>query len=598
MPTKKNKQIQINYTNRDFESVKKELVQIAERFYPDTFRDFSEASFGSMMLDSVAYVSDQLSFYIDYNLNEAFLDTSFQYNNVVRHGESLGYKFSERSSTFGKVALFVVVPAASNALGPATNYIPILLRGTSFTAASGLSFILTENVDFSDPRNKTVVAATDQTTGAPSSFAIKAYGTVVSGLFGQEKITVGAFEKFKRIKLNSKNIVEIISVIDSNGNEYFEVDYLAQDYVYEEAGNNNFKNDNVPSILRPKLVQRKFITQNERRSTFLQFGSGQLIDEAVFSQPVEVAANVFGKSYTTSKTFDPTRIHKNSSFGIVPSNTTLTVTFRTTNRNNENVVVGGLNSVSRVLMEFKDRQNLSNSIVATVQNSVEVYNEEPIKGNEPIPTSSELKEQVLSSFPTQERAVTRKDYENLVYRMPRKFGAVRKVSVQRDPSSQKRNLNMYVISTDSFGKLISTNDTIKKNLKTWLNEYRMINDTIDILDTKILNFGVDFTIRVKLDYNKFDVLQKCVEALKQHFSEMYSIGERLEISSVFTKLNTIEGVLDTTSVRIVNKTGGIYSNIAFDMENNTDPTGSYVLCPKNCIFELKYPDLDVKGKIR
>jgi hypothetical protein len=126
----------------------------------------------------------------------------------------------------------------------------------------------------------------------------------------------------------------------------------------------------------------------------------------------------------------------------------------------------------------------------------------------------------------------------------------------------------------------------------------MINDTIDILDTKILNFGVDFTIRVKLDYNKFDVLQKCVEALKQHFSEMYSIGERLEISSVFTKLNTIEGVLDTTSVRIVNKTGGIYSNIAFDMENNTDPTGSYVLCPKNCIFELKYPDLDVKGKIR
>ena len=149
MATKKNKQIQINYTNRDFESVKKELVQIAERFYPDTLRDFSEASFGSMMLDSVAYVSDQLSFYIDYNLNEAFLDTSFQYNNVVRHGESLGYKFSERSSTFGKTALFVVVPAASNALGPATNYIPILLRGTSFTAASGLSFILTENVDFS-----------------------------------------------------------------------------------------------------------------------------------------------------------------------------------------------------------------------------------------------------------------------------------------------------------------------------------------------------------------------------------------------------------------------------------------------------------------
>ena len=180
MATKKNKQVQINYTNRDFESVKKDLVQIAERFYPDTFKDFSEASFGSMVLDSVAYVADQLSFYVDYNLNESFLDSSFQYNNVIRHGESLGYKFSERGSTFGKVALFVVVPAASNAIGPATNYIPILLRGTSFNSRNGLSFILTENVDFSNPRNKTVVAATDPTSGAPTSYAIKAYGTARS----------------------------------------------------------------------------------------------------------------------------------------------------------------------------------------------------------------------------------------------------------------------------------------------------------------------------------------------------------------------------------------------------------------------------------
>jgi hypothetical protein len=461
-----------------------------------------------------------------------------------------------------------------------------------------LSFILTENVDFSNPRNKTVVAATDPTSGAPTSYAIKAYGTVVSGLFGQETVTVGDFEKFKRVKLNTKNIVEIISVIDSNGNEFFEVDYLAQDYVYEEVANNNFKNDNVPSILKPKLVQRKFVVQNERRATYLQFGSGQLIDESVYSEPIEVAASVFGKSYTTSKTFDPTRIHKNSSFGISPSNTTLTITFRTTNKDNSNVVVGGVNGVGRTLMDFKDRQNLSSPLVTSVINSLEVYNEEPIKGTEPIPSSSELKEQVLSSFPTQERAVTKKDYENLVYRMPRKFGAVRRVSVQKDPSSQKRNLNAYVISTDSFGKLTTTNSTIKNNLKTWLNEYRMINDTIDILDTFIINFGVEFTIRAKLNYNKYDVLQRCINKLREHFSTLNSIGEKIEISSVFTTLNTIDGVLDTTSVRIVNKSGGVYSTTVYNMEQNTDPTGSYVICPKNCIFELKYPDLDIKGKLR
>lgn len=593
-----NKKVQINYTNRDFQSVKNDLVKLAERFYPNNFKDFSEASFGSMVMDSVAYVSDQLSFYIDYNINETFLDTSFNYNNVIRHGESLGYKFSERVSTFGRVALFVVVPSATNGLGPATNYIPVLKRGTSFKASTGLSFILLENVDFSDPKNKVVVASTDSTTGAPTSYAIKTYGSVVSGQFGQEKVNVSDYQKFKRVRLNTKNIVEIISVVDSEGNEYYEVEYLAQDYVYEEVSNNNFQNDNVPSILKPKLVQRKFVVQNERRTTYLQFGSGQQVDESVYAEPIEVAASVFGKSYTTSNTFDPTRIHKNSSFGIVPSNTTLTVTFRTTNRDSGNVAVGGLKSVSSVLMDFKDRQNLANSLVQDVIDSLEVYNEEPISGFEPIPSSAELKLQIQDSFSTQERAVSRKDYENLAYRMPKKYGSIRKASVYRDPSSQKRNLNMYVISTDSNGKLVATNSTIKNNLKTWLNEHRMINDTIDILDTYIINFGVEFTIRTKLNYNKYDVLDKCLSSIRDLFKEQLSIGERMYISDVYTRLNLVDGVLDTVSIKILNKTGGVYSSLSFDMDKATDPTGNYIICPNNAIFELKYPELDIKGKLR
>ena len=166
----------INYTNRDYETIRQDLNQIAERFYPDTFQDFSEASFGSMMLDAVAYVGDQLSFYLDYNVNESFLDTSYQFNNIIRHGRVLGYKNSGRPSTFGTVALYILVPASETGIGPDTDYIPIVKRGTRFTSTNGLNFVLVEDIDMSESSNPVVVARTDTTTGAPTFFAIKSYG--------------------------------------------------------------------------------------------------------------------------------------------------------------------------------------------------------------------------------------------------------------------------------------------------------------------------------------------------------------------------------------------------------------------------------------
>ena len=241
--------IPINYTNREFSEIKSDLVEIAQRFYPDTFQDFSEGSFGSLMLDAVAYVGDQLSFYLDYNVNESFLDTANQFNNVVRHGNVLGYKYSGQSSTYGEVSVFVLVPASATGIGPDKRYMPILRRGTTFSAQNNSSYILTENVDFANPQNDVVVARVNDATGAPTYYAVKAAGTVVSGRYGTETISVGPFERFKKIKLRNSNVAEIISVIDKEGNEYFEVDYLSQDFVHREISNSNYKSDHVPSIL-------------------------------------------------------------------------------------------------------------------------------------------------------------------------------------------------------------------------------------------------------------------------------------------------------------------------------------------------------------
>ena len=598
MPKDSKKTVAIDYTSRDFSSIRDQLTQVAERFYPDTFQDFSEASFGAMMLDAVAYVGDQVSFYLDYNVNETFLDTSYQRDNVIRHGRILGYKDSGRPSTYGKVAMFVLVPASETGLGPDIRYIPVIKRGTRFTSQNGLNFVLTDNVDMAESSNPVVVATTDSTTGAPTQYAIKSYGNVVSGFFNVEEVECGAFERFKAVQLNSPNVSEIISVFDSDGNEYFEVEYLSQDTVFKELSNKNYKNDNTPSVIKPMLVNRKFITVFDGNGVTLQFGSGDELAAELVADPQDVAMDIFGKNYVTDTTFDPSRLVNNKYYGIVPQNTTLTIAYRQSNPLNSNVAATSLNTVASSLLEFEDASVLAGATLTTVRNSLEVINEEPIMGNVSNPSTAEIKQRIYDTFPTQNRAVTQQDYENLVYRMPAKFGSIKRCSVQKDPDSQKRNLNVYVVSEDPQRKLINTNTTIKTNLKTWLNHYRMINDTIDILDPFIINFGINFIIKPERNVDKFKVLDSCVVALSNEFSSPLFIGESISKSNIFNVLNSVSGVNDVVKVQIINKTSVNYSNVFFSISDNVSPDGDMIVCPKNAIFEMKFPEVDIKGKLR
>jgi len=588
----------INYTNRDYETIRDDLTQIAERFYPDTFQDFSQASFGAMMLDAVAYVGDQLSFYLDYNVNESFLDTSYQINNIIRHGRVMGYKNTGRPSTYGVVAMYVLVPASQVGLGPDTRFMPIIKRGTRFNSSNGSNFVLTEDVDVNRTSNPVVVARTDAATGAPTFYAIKVYGKVVSGFFNTETVEVGAFERFRRVQLTEPNISEIISVFDSEGNEYFEVENLSQDTVFKSLSNKNYKNDNVPSVIKPLLVNRKFVTIFDSNGVSLQFGSGDELAGDVVAEPQSLAMQVFGKSYVTDTSFDPSTLMSNKYYGIVPQNTSLTILFRQTNPTNSNVAAGSVNGVSSAIMEFEDLTDLAASSVDAVRSSLEVKNETPIVGDVSNPSSAEVKQRIYDTFPTQNRAVTQRDYENLVYRMPLNFGSIKRCSVQKDPDSQKRNLNVYVVSENPEGKLEQTNQTIKENIKTWLNHYRMINDTVDILDTFIINLGVNFVVKPEMNADKFKVLNDCVEALANEFSTPMFIGESLSLSRIFNILNNVPGVNDTVKARFINKNQSNYSNVFFSISENMSPDGDKLVCPKNAVFEIKFPEVDIKGKLR
>ena len=209
----------INYTSRDFESIKGDLENYAKRYYPTTFKDFSEASFGALMLDLVAYVGDQLSFYADFQANESFLDSAIRYDNVIRLSETLGYKNQGVAKSTGQVAIFMLVPVAANSRAPDLDYFPILQRGTIFSGDNGATYTLTSDVDFSDSNNEITVARTDNTTGNPTYFAVKAMGQVVSGQQYEEQLTVGDYQRFLKMSLNRANVTEIISIKDSQGNE-------------------------------------------------------------------------------------------------------------------------------------------------------------------------------------------------------------------------------------------------------------------------------------------------------------------------------------------------------------------------------------------
>ena len=592
----------INYTSRDFDSIRDDLINYTKRYYPDTFKDFSEASFGSLMLDTVAYVGDIMSFYLDYQVNEGFLDTASEYSNVLRLAKQMGYKFTGAQSTTGMVSVYAIIPASPTGLGPDNSYLPILKRNSTLTSKNGGSYILVEDMRFDDPANDIVVANVNTSTGAPTSYAIKAQGQVISGKLETVEIPIGAFQRFRTVEIPDSNAVEIISVFDSEGNEYFEVEYLTQDMIYKSVPNNDVNTKaNAPSLIRPFAANRRFVVNKDRDGMTMQFGSGttQDMNTSGLSDPANVVLRRFAKDYITDTTFDPTDLLGTDKMGIAPSDTTLIVNYRSNTINDASAAVGAITKVASPVFEFVNPIVANTTAASNVITSLEAFNEEPILGSVTNPSVEEIRMQALSVFPSQNRAVTGSDYEAIIYAMPGHLGAIKRCRVIRDQDSIKRNLNVFVVSEDSFGKLIVANSAIKENIKIHLNRYRMINDTVDILDAKIVNIGIDFEVIAADEIDRFEVLDNATTAIVNQFGgKAMFIGERFYITDVMSALNKVRGVADTVKVKLVSKRGSNYSSSTLNIDQFMSPDGRYLSVPDNVILEIKFPKIDIKGTVR
>jgi len=598
--TNSKKQLKIiNYAGRDFESIRNNLLDYVRRYYADSYKDFNTAGFGSLMLDTVSYVGDVLSFYLDYQVNETFLDTATEYQNVVKIARQLGYKYSVAFSSMGEAQFYISIPA--DGLGaPDSKYLPVLRSNSTFTAAGGQQFTLIDDVNFAAPTNQVIVNQINTNTGVPTHYAIKAVGRVISGRTERQVVPIGNFTKFRKIRLNHPTPTEILRVVDSEGHRYYEVDHLSQEIVFKAIRNNNADRDSVPSIMKAIPVTRRFTLEKIPGEAFLQFGygsEGQLTNEAV-ADPSKIVLQRHGRDYITQNDFDPTNLTETDKFGVGPSNTTLAITYRINTSADVNIGANALNSVGLPLLTFQNRQSLNGSIVSSVRKSLEVSNENPIVGDISIPNATELKQRVFSHYAAQNRAVTIEDYKALVYGMPPSFGSVKRCAFERDFDSFKRNLNMYVITSDPNGFLIPTTRTIKENLKIWLSHYKMINDTIDVRDAKVVNFGINFTVVADFEENRFNVVAAASNRLRNFYAKkQFDIGEALSVGNIYKELQRVPGVIDVLDVRLLQKQGGNYSETSFDFEANLSNDGRQLNAEHNTIFELKFSSSDIVGSV-
>lgn len=591
----------IKYTSRDFVSIKSDLIEFARRYYPDSYKDFNEASFGSLMIDSVSYIGDILSFYLDYQANESFLPTAVEYANVRKLAEQNGYKFKGPSTSSGIAQFFVIVPAlaSSPTAGPDPALIPVLKKNSVFGGLNNSVFTLLDDVRFDTANTDIVPARVNTTTGQPTFYALRSSGVVISGRFRIENIKVDEFEKFKKVQLLGANINEIMKVTDLEGHEYYEVEYLTQNVIYKEIENKGANKEIVPSILRPFSVSRRFTHEVDKLgNTYLQFGFGgeSELNTGAFAEPNTVLLNRYGRSYETEQGFDPSKLMSSDKLGVSPSNTTLSVRYRYNDSTTVNAPVGTLTRVLEPIVEFMDEYSLNADTVRAVRTSVEVNNEEPIVGQSLLPTAEEIKVRSSSYFATQHRAVTQQDLEAVSYAMPSKFGSVVRAAAYKDSNSFKRNINLYVLTQDAQGKLARPTGLLKENLKTWISRYKMIHDTVDILDGIVVNFGVDFTILVDRSYEKEIVLSEARQKLAIHFQNAGYFGQMVSISEIYSVLNKqVRGVIDAKKVRIIPKIDNIYSSNTFDFNAALSVDGTYLIVPKNVCMEMKYTDIDIAG---
>jgi hypothetical protein len=597
---------QRNYLARDFDSLRAELVNYARRYYPDKIQDFSENGLGGLLIDFAAFVGDNMAFYLDHQYHELDPSLAVENRNVERHLLNSGVPVSGASPAVVDVSFYVQVPAGPT--GPNVDALPIVKANSTLLSDNGVQFILLEDIDFTKKKANgdyyaTIKIGKTSPSGAVLTYVLFMSGQCISGQETTDTFEIGSqFVPFRQLTLTNAHITQIISAYDSLGNDYYEVSALTDDVVYQNIPNYREDSGDVPEAIKIIPVPYRF-TKNVNigsRKTTLTFGGGSAdsLEDDIIPDPSSFAIRYPYRRTFSRQPINPTKMMQTNTLGVAGTNTTLYVTYRYGGGLSHNVGPNEIRIVSQLTMTFPN--NPSAVVAAQVRNSVEVSNENRAAGGEDALTINELKDLIPATKAAQERMVSRQDLLAHVYTIPSNFGRVYRAAVRANPNNPMAT-QLFIISRDAQGLLVTAPDSLKLNLVKYLSPYRMISDAIDVLDGQIINLRLNFDVVIDPSLNKQLVLTSVLNRLQQFFkTQNFYIDQPIILSEVRNSLSAIRGVISvrpdaltfTTMTGVVNNRS--YSDRTFDVASNTFK--DIIFPPPGGMFEIRYPEVDIIGR--
>jgi hypothetical protein len=605
----------IKYINRDFPSFRQRLIEYSKTYFPQTYTDFSPTSPGMMFMEQAAYVGDVLSFYLDNQFQETFMQYAQQTNNVFELAYMFGYKPKTTSAAQTVIDFYQQLPSKNDGSGnfiPDYDYSLNIKENTTISTPNGNTFLTQDKIDFSvSSSNDPTEISVYQTAGnIPQYFLLKKQRKAISAQINTINFNFSSPIPFQTVNIADVNIIKILDVTDSDGNVWYEVDHLGQEMVLDSIKNTNIndpnKMDDTPFLLRLKKVQRRFATRFTSLTNLqLQFGAGSPLDtdEEIIPNPNNVGLGLPFIQEKLTTAYSPVNFLYTGTYGIAPSSTTLTVRYLTGGGVNSNASLGSLSDLNKANVSFGNN-NLIPATSDYVFNSLTSINSEPASGGKGGDTLEEIRQNTLASIASQRRSVTADDYLIRALSMPSNYGSISKAHIEQPKLTDNQvstieTLNLYVLSLNSTGQLDLSSNTLKNNLRTYLSQYRMIGDNIEIKDAFIINIGINFEIIVLPEYNNSEVLLSCIASLKTYFNiNNWQINQPIMLKDLYILLDKIKGVQTIKNVSIENKAGTTlgYSQYAYDL---TSATYNQIIYPSldPSIFEVRYLDQDIKGRV-
>ena len=588
----------INYLSKDFESIKTDLLDYVKRHFPNDWRDFNDASGGMAILELMAYVGDVLSFNIDRQVNEAYINRAIETKNIVSLAQNLGY--TPKNTTPAVVNLSVSADLTSGTSG---ETLFVLKKGaTVFTNYEPVvSFETLSDVDFSSPKNRII----NDEDGGVNTVSISGV-SAVAGISKIFKYTAGEAIKFLKITLPDSDVNEVISVSAADGSEYFEVDNLARDTVFIGEVNTSSSSGDAAFIMKLKRVPKRYVVERESGGlTSIRFGPGILTepDSDVIPNPNDfvLPPTLRGSpSGFTPAAIDSTNFLKTKTLGVAPKNTLLTINYRAGGGVSTNA---GPNTLTRFVnkqLQFNQPniESLSAEITRNIFNSVKCDNVEQASGGEQPESIASIRENSVNNIASQMRCVTLQDYQTRIMAMPASFGTIYRSFVRKDPNNNL-GVELFLITRDSSLNLTLPSGVIKNNIETYIQKFKSFSDTVKITNGKIINIGVDFTIVPQDGINDAEALMDVITLLQRIFDTSRSnFNDSIVISDVQSRIQSLRKVRAAPQLKMINKfgtdAGRNYSGTQLDFNANT--FSGILKFPVDSVWELKYPNFDIIGR--